>query len=98
MIVPPIVSSGFGWAVFLPMVLASVLGAVICVVGRALSTRVLVGQVTAELICDLASADEQRRELVLSELKETERRWFLSEINRIRSGTKFRQASATPRP
>jgi hypothetical protein len=41
-----------------------------------------VGQLNAGLVQDLVSADVDRRDLVLAELNETERDWFLAELPR----------------
>jgi hypothetical protein len=47
-----------------------------------LSPHLSVGRLTAELIQDLVYADKESRALVLAELNEAERNWFLAELPR----------------
>src|ERR1019366_9986996 len=78
----PILALGFGWDAFFPVALTSVFGGMICLMGKSMSTHMVVGQLTAELVQDLVSADEDRRDLVLAELNEAEAYWFLAELPR----------------
>lgn len=98
MIGPPIAALCFGSEVFFPVAMTSIVGAVICLIFRALNTQIFVGQVTAELVCDLASADTDRRELVLSELNAVERKLFLAKIARMEAETHFGRDVALRRP
>jgi len=83
MIFSPISALGFGgWEAFFPVTLTSVLGSTICLIVNSMSTHMFVGQLTAELVHDLVSADKDRRDLVLAELNEIERDWFLAELRR----------------
>ena len=87
----PILALGFGWEAFSPLALTSVLGGVICLMGKSMSTHMAVGQLTAELVQDLVSADEHRRDLVLAELNEAEANWFLAELPRAKAELRRRQ-------
>ena len=78
----PILALAFGWEAFLPVALTSVLGGAICLLGKGLCSQLVVGQLTAELLQDLVSADRDRRDLVLAELNEAEANWFLAELPR----------------
>ena len=71
MVAAPLLAMGFGFQVFFPVALISVTGAVICVFSSALASRLVTGQIALRLIQDLASADADRRALVLAELNET---------------------------
>lgn len=83
MIVSPIVAFAFaGWEAFFPVALLSLLGRTLCSIGQGFTTQIHVGQLTAELVQDLASADQHDRELVLACLNQREREWFLAEIPR----------------
>jgi hypothetical protein len=86
MIISPVITIGFGSEVFFPVAVTSVLGGVICLIFKSLTTHMVVGQITAELLNELISADADRRELVLSELDLVERKWFVIEIARIEAG------------
>jgi hypothetical protein len=81
----PILALGFGWEAFFPVALTSVLGGTICLMGEAISTHTFVAQLKADLLQDLASADQDRRDLVLAGLMEEERNWFLAELRRARA-------------
>jgi len=83
MIVSPVVALCFGLEVFFPVAVTSAIGGLICLIFRAFSTQMFVGQLTTELVRDLVSAEMDRREWVLSELKPAERKWFLAQIARI---------------
>jgi hypothetical protein len=83
MIISPVAALCFGSEVFFPVAVTSAIGGLICLIFRALSTQMFVGQVTSELVRDLVSAEIDRRKLVLSELTAAERRLFLSKIARI---------------
>jgi hypothetical protein len=91
MTLSPVLALGFGWEVFFPVALTSVLGGTICLVGKSMSTHMFVGQLTAELVQDLVCADKDRRDLVLSELNEAERNWFLAELPRAEAELRRRQ-------
>ncbi|MGA9778457.1 MAG: hypothetical protein ACLPRE_00505 [Limisphaerales bacterium] len=80
-----------GLEAFLPVALVSVLSATICLIGESISTHLFVGHLTAELVQDLVSADEERLDLVLAELNETERDWFLAELPRAQAELRRRQ-------
>jgi hypothetical protein len=82
MTISPILALGFGWEAFFPAALTSGLGAPICLMGKSMSPRKSVGQLTAELMQDLVFAEKDRRDLVLAELNEGERNWFLAELPR----------------
>ena len=82
MIISPILALGFGWEVFFPAALTSLLGCTICLMAKNVSSDVSVGQLTATLMQDLVNADKERRDLVLAELNEAERNWFLAELPR----------------
>ena len=71
-----------GWEAFLPVALTSVLGATICLIAECISMHIFVSQITAGLVQDLVTADENRRDLVLAELNGIERDWFLAELPR----------------
>jgi hypothetical protein len=83
MIISPVVALGFGSKVFFPVAVTSVLGGVICLIYKSVTTHMVVRQLTAELVNDLVFADTDRRELVLSELNQAERKWFVLEIARV---------------
>lgn len=87
----PILALGFGWEAFFPVALTSVLGGMICLMGKSMSTHMVVGQLTAELVQDLVSADEDRRDLVLAELNEAGAYWFLAELPRAEAELRRRQ-------
>jgi hypothetical protein len=78
----PVLALAFGWEAFFPVALISVLGAGICLASKAVSTHIFVGQLTAELVQDLVSADKERRDLVLGQLQKAEGNWFLAELPR----------------
>lgn len=71
MVAAPLLAMGFGFQVFFPVGLISVTGAVICVFSSARASRLVTGQLAFRLMQDLASADADRRALVLAELNET---------------------------
>ena len=96
MMLSPMLALGFGWEAFLPVALTSVLGGAICLLGKDLSTRMEVGQLTAELLQDLASADKDRRDLVLAELNEAEAERFLAELPRAAAELRRRRAPRRP--
>lgn len=85
MILSPTLALGFGLEAFFPVALTSVLGGVICLVGKCMSTHLFVGQLTAELVQDLVFADKDRRDLVLAGLNEAERNWILAELPRAKA-------------
>jgi hypothetical protein len=62
--------------------LTSVLGGMILFIAKSASTHMFAGQLTAELVQDLVLADQDRRDLVLAELSNRERDWFLAELPR----------------
>jgi hypothetical protein len=82
MMLSPLLALGFGWEAFFPVALTSVLGGAACLAGQSMSTHMAVGQITAELVQDLVSAEKDRRGLVLTQLKEAEANWFLAELPR----------------
>jgi hypothetical protein len=82
MTISPILALGFGWEAFFPAALTSVLGGTICLMGKSMSPHLSVGRLTAELIQDLVYADKDRRDLVLAELNDAKRNWFLAELPR----------------
>jgi hypothetical protein len=65
----PILALAFGLEAFFPVALTSFLGGAICIMGEYVSTQIAVGQLTAELLQDLASAEKERRDAVLAELR-----------------------------
>lgn len=79
MVLSPAVALRFGWNVFFPVAITSLVGAVIGLFFRALAAHREANRITAELIRDLVSADQRRRELVLSEFSESERKLFSAE-------------------
>ena len=87
----PVMALGFGWEVFCPVALISLLGGVICFMGQSTSTDLSVGQFTAKLVQDLAFADKDRRDLVLGRLNAAERNWFLAELPRAKAELRRRQ-------
>jgi len=80
MICCPVLALGWGWEAFFPVAFTSILGATVLLVSRSLCTHMFVGQLTAELVQDLAPAEKDRRAPVLAQLKEAERNWFLAEL------------------
>ena len=82
MTLSPVLALGFGWGAFFPVALTSMLGGAVCLAGKSMSTHMAVGQLTAELVQDLVSADKDRRDLVLAQLNEAEANWFLAELPR----------------
>jgi hypothetical protein len=91
MVCSPIIALGFGWEAFFPVALTSVLGGVLCLLVHSMSKRLFVGQLTAELIQDLATAEEDRQDAVLAVLNKTERDWFLAELPRAKAELRRRQ-------
>lgn len=87
----PVLALGFGWEAFFPVTLASVFGGMICLVGKSTCTQMAVGQLTAELVQDLVTADNDRRDLVLAELNEAEANWLLAELPRAEAELRRRQ-------
>ena len=83
MIISPVIATGFGSEVFFPVAITSVLGGLFCLICKPVTTHMVVGQVTAELLNDLVSANTDQRELVLSKLDPVERKWFTLGIARI---------------
>ena len=81
----PVMALGFGWEVFFPAALTSLLGGMICLMGQSTSTDLSVGRLTAELVQDLVFADKDRRDLVLTGLNVAERNWFLAELPRAKA-------------
>ncbi len=77
----PMLALGLGYEAFLPVALISVLGGAVCLVG--MSTQLAIGRLAAGLVQDLASVDKHTRDLVLAELSEAERNWFLAELPRV---------------
>lgn len=96
MALSPILALCFGWEAFFPVALVSLFGGAVCLAGKCLSTHMAVGQLTAELLQDLVSADKDRRDLVLAQLNEAEANWFLAELPRaeaeLRRGRRGNQA------
>jgi hypothetical protein len=87
----PFLALGFGWEAFFPVAMTSVLGGTICLMGKSMSAYMFVGQLTAELVQDLVCADKETRDLVLAELNEAERDWFLAELPRAEAELRRRQ-------
>jgi hypothetical protein len=85
MLCPPLLALPFGVEAFFPVVFTSILGGTVLLLSKSLTTQVLVGQLTAELVEDLVSAEKDRRDLVLAELKEAEGNWFLAELPRAKA-------------
>src|SRR5579859_6941644 len=85
MIGSPVLALGLGWEAFFPVALCSMICAATLLIGKSLSTLLTVGQLTAELVEDLVSADVDRRDLVLEELKPLEAQLFLAELPRARA-------------
>jgi hypothetical protein len=85
-VVAPVLALGFaGWDAFLPVALTSVLGGTLCFMSQGIFTQIHVAELTAELMHDLVSVDQQDKELVLSCLNKIERAWFLAELPRARA-------------
>ena len=91
MTLSPILALGFGWDAFFPVALTSLLGGMICLMARSMSTQMAVGELTAELVQDLVFADKDRRDLVLAGLNAAERNWFLAELPRAKAELRRRQ-------
>jgi hypothetical protein len=91
MICCPVVALGLGWEAFFPVALMSILGGTILLVGKSVSTQVFVEKLTAELVHDLVLADQDRRDLVLGELKVAEGKWFLAELPRAKAELRRKQ-------
>jgi hypothetical protein len=91
MTLSPILALSFGWDAFFPVALTSLLGGMICLMGQSMSTQMVVGELTAELVEDLVFADKDRRDLVLARLSEAERNWFLAELPRAKAELRRRQ-------
>ena len=68
MILSPVAALRFGWEVFFPVAITSIVGALICLFVRALAAEMVARCVAEDLVQDLVSADERRLELVLAEL------------------------------
>lgn len=62
MTISPILALILGWDAFFPVMLTSVIGAAICLMAKAVTTNMAVGQMTAELVQDLVFADKDRRD------------------------------------
>ena len=82
MLLSPLLACFWGLEAFFPVAAASLLGGIVCFVGRSFCTQVHVGEITAELVQELVSADQHHRELVLACVSKTERQWFLAELPR----------------
>jgi len=82
MILAPAVALGFGSAAFFPVAITSAFGGLVCLLAQTRNGRVSPGRIAAALVIDLAYADARRRELVLSELSEKERKWFEREVRK----------------
>jgi hypothetical protein len=82
MVLSPLVACCLGWEAVFPVAITSLLGGIVCFMGRGFCTQMHVGEVTAELVQDLVSADQHHRELVLACLSKTEGDWFLAELPR----------------
>jgi hypothetical protein len=54
-----------------------------------------VGKLTAELVQDLVSADKDRRDLVLGQLKTAEAQWFLAELPRAKAALSRKHGQIT---
>jgi hypothetical protein len=80
MTLSPVVALGFGWEAFFPVALTSVLGGAACLAGISMSTHMAVGQLTAELVQYLVSADKDRRDSALAQLNEAVSNWFMAEL------------------
>jgi hypothetical protein len=92
MLCSPVLALAFaGWAAFFPVALASIGSWVICFLVDSTATNMLSGQLSAELIQDLVSVDQERRGLVLARLNPTERDWFLAELPLARAELRRRQ-------
>jgi hypothetical protein len=91
MIISPIMALVFaGWEAFFPVAMISLFGRTVCSINQGLSTQLYVGQLTAELVQGLVSADQHDRELVLACLSQREREWFLAEIPRAEAALRRR--------
>lgn len=82
MILSPLLAGFWGLEAFFPVAAMSLLGGMVCLVGRSFCTEMQVGQTTAELVQELVCADQHHRELVLACLSETDQEWFLAELPR----------------
>jgi hypothetical protein len=83
MVLSPVLALGLGGSeAFFPVVGLSLLGTLACLMGEDTSAQIGIGQLTAELVQELASADQRDRELVLGCLNKRERDWFLAELPR----------------
>jgi hypothetical protein len=85
MLCSPMLALLLGGEAFFPVAMTSIIGGTVLLLSKSLSTQVFVGQLTAELVQDLVSAEENRRGLVLSELNEAEGNWFLAELPRAKA-------------
>jgi len=85
MIFCPIAALGFGGEAFFPVALTSILGGAICLTTKKASENRFVSHLAAGLLHDLVRADQERRDLVLSNLSADERAWFLAEITRVQA-------------
>ena len=95
MILSPLLACFWGLEAFFPVAAASLIGGMVCFLGRSFSTQMQVGQITAELVQELVCADQHHREPVLACLTKTEREWFLAELPRAEA--ELRQRYWKPR-
>jgi hypothetical protein len=72
MILSPLLAGFWGLEAFFPVAAMSLLGGMVCLVGRSFCTEMQVGQTTAELVQELVCADQHHRQLVLAELPRAE--------------------------
>ena len=82
MILSPLFACLWGWEAFFPVAVTSLLGGMVNLMGQNFCTQMHVGQLTAEMVQGLVSADQHDRQLVLASLSKTERAWFLAELPR----------------
>ena len=82
MILSPVVACLWGWEAFFPTAVTSLLGAMVCLMGQCFCTQIHVGELTAELVQEMVSADQHDRELVMASVCKAEREWFLAELPR----------------
>ena len=80
MVISPIMGLAFGALAFFPVLLTSILCGVVCLTANLASRHSAVGTLRADVIRDLISADQDRRDLVLAEINEDERNRILGAI------------------
>src|SRR5258708_6643205 len=85
MIFSPLLALCLGWEAFFAVALTSISNCAVLFMGKSVSTHLIVGKLTSDLVQDLVFADKNRRHLVLGGLKEAEGNWFLAELPRAKA-------------